>query len=212
MRQTFAPRTDRHQRGWGGRTRTLHVPLLSEPEWHRGHFAVPESFGGDEHTNAQHKANQYRDQKIRDWVEWRASCGWRLVSKPFVTNPILSPTERPGGDPIDGAGMRVYVTAQFVRTEPLKIPLDLFLHKREQADRYGVDLEQSMVENPLPTPVEHVAVDGGLDPMEEAQERRDRLGIRRELIVEDGMATGANVIYETPPERESQTVTEETNG
>lgn len=204
MRQTFAPKTARHDRGWGGRSHTLHVPLLSDGEWKQGFFRVPESFGGDEHTNAQHKANQYRVQKIRDWVEWYRRNGWELVGKPFVTDPILSPTEQAGGDPIDGEGMRVYVKAKFVRTSPMKMPLDLFLHKKEEAERYSVELEEARLDNPLPKPVAEIEEGNPVDPMEDAQKRREQLAIRRELIVEDGMATGANVIYETLPDSRHQ--------
>jgi hypothetical protein len=210
MKQTFAPKTERHERGWGGRGHTLHVPLLSTGEVHQGFFRVPATFGGDEHTNVQHKARQYTVQKVREWVEWKARMGYDLVGKPVVTDPIVSPSERPGAEPEDGDALRVHVQATFVRRVPLKMPLDLFLHKQEEAQRYSVELEQATPMNLLPKPKEEIISDPGLDPLKEAESRRNRLSIRKEVVVEDGVATGANLIYETPS-TEAQTVTGESN-
>lgn len=198
MRQTFAPKTDRHERGWGGRSRTTHVPLLSAGEMHRGYFQVPAAaVTWKEHSNQIHGLNQHVRNKVREWVSWKARLGYRMVGAPTVFAPIPTPSAH--GEESDGE-MRIYVAAKFVRETPMKMPLDLFLHKRDQAHRYGESLEEAHIATPLVQPVAHIDGDGGGDSMSEAEQRRNQLGIRRELVVEDNTVTGANVIYETPPD------------
>ena len=199
MKKVFAPRTNQHERGWGGRNRTTHVPLLSSGEMHQGFFRVPETFAVvGEHTNLAHQVRQFTIQKVRDWVEFKSRSGYRLIGKPVVTDPLLSPTTSDGVSVDSGDEMRVWVRAKFVREMPMKMPLDLFLHKRDEAKRYGVDLEQSLLETPIPRPRETLIADSVADPMVEAESRRQQLGVRRELQVTDGEVTGAEVIYETP--------------
>lgn len=208
MKTVFTQRTHRHERGW--KTSGLHVPLLSSGEEHSGFFRVPEDLRFAEHTNEAHRFDLYLNAKIRNWVQFKKQNGWNIVGEVEHTKPHAGPTERAGADPEDDGAWRVDVKATFLREVPIKMPLDLFLHKQEQAQRYGESLDHSMTENVLPAPRAEIEADAPVNSMQVAEQRRAQLGIRRELVLEDGIATGATVVYQTLPEG-NQTVTGETN-
>ena len=90
--------------------------------------------------------------------------------------------------------MRVYVRATFRQARPKFMSLDLFLDRKDSADRYGVDLEgKRLAENRFPEQTHEMVADEQRNPMELAERRRAGLGLKRELLVEDNTVVGAEV-------------------
>ena len=174
-------------------TRGLVVPLLPNEggDEHLGHILIPKNLAGAvQHTNAHHKLSKLIIDGIKRWEDWKGSRGWTMNRPSLrVYAPTDSPTESKGADPEDPDGtMRVYFTAKFNRVDPLYMPLDLLLHKQEQAKRYDVSLEKQAYSNTL-------ATEESVHSEETAAERRTRLGIEIEPVVVDGVLLHNKVTY-----------------
>lgn len=178
----------------GGMTRTTFVPLLSDPKGDEfeAFIRVPMRLVKSRPlTNERHEFNKLVNEHLKQWTEWKAKHGWTLASKPKVQGPYDPPTPLTGAEPVDmqfGEHKRYYVTARFKRDTPKWMPLDGMLWVHEQAQRYGIDLSKP-IHDTGEGKGKAVIVDteGGHDPMQVAEERRQRLGIKREdyLLGED---------------------------
>lgn len=182
----------RHEQ-FNWQTRGLQVPLLPDEggDEHLGHILIPANLAGAvKHTNDHHKLSKLIAEGIKKWDDWKQSRGWYLNRKTIrVFAPTDSPTESRGADPEDPDGtMRVYFTARFTRRTPLYMPIDLMLHKQEQARRYDVSLEKQAYGNTLPT-------EEGEHSEETAEARRLRLGIEVKPVVVDGVLQHNEVTY-----------------
>ncbi len=176
-------------------SKTVRLLSPAEGEEHIGYFRVPaDAVTFKEHSNDVLRYDRVVVEKIKDWIKWKDRLELAMVSKPIVYIPTDSPTTSEGADPVDDGDMRVYVRATFRRKTPLFMSLDLFLKRKDEFERYGESLEgKVLAENPMPAVLAHMIADEHRNPMKLAQERRERLGLRRELLIEDGTVVGANV-------------------
>ena len=176
-------------------SKTVRLNSPEAGEEHIGYFRVPEdAVTFKEHSNDVLRYDRVVVEKIKQWMEWKARLGLVMTSKPRVFIPTPSPTPYTGADPVDDGDMRCYVSATFRRSTPAFMPLDVFLDRKDSAERYGVDIEaKRLASNPLSTPVAALVADADRNPMEAAERRRAGLGLKRELLVEDGVAVGAEV-------------------
>lgn len=140
-----------------------------------------------EHSKEAQEFTALIDSSLKKWAEWRAKQGWKLTGEVTVEGPFNPPTESPGMDPIDSSydeHMRYVVTARFNRDSPLWMPIDAYLHVRDQADLYGIDLRTSDVKSygaaKAPAKVIDATDIPAHDPMKYAAERREVLGLKRE--------------------------------
>ena len=144
-----------------------------------------------EHTKEKREFDALIESYLKRWAEWRAKSGWILKGEIRVNGPYDPPTEGPGMDPIDSGydeHKRYIVTARFNRETPLWMPIDGMLHIRDLADMYGVDLFTSDVkEYGAPERVaKHIdSPEAPHDPMQFAEERRKKLGLKREDFLFD---------------------------
>ena len=157
----------------------------------------------EEHTNKRLKFDQLIIANLARWVEWRKRRGWFISEKPRVQGPF----DPPEGDreksakrythasktigrsgevePITvfdyPAEYKWYVCeARFTREEPVYVRLEDMLELRHMALKYEVDPDRDPLPyNELPEPVDEIVVEGGEDPMQVAEERRQRLGLKR---------------------------------
>lgn len=181
----------------GGMTRTTFVPLLSPPDGDEfeAFIRVPMRLvKAKPFSNERHEFNKLVNAELKKWTEWRAKHGWILASKPKVRGPYNPPSPLTGAEPVDaeyGEHRRYYVTARFKRDTPKWMPLDGMLWVHEQAERYGIDLSK---------PIRDTGEDKGKDvivdrtpthdPMKFAEERRQRLGIKREDYLFENLPGG----------------------
>ena len=157
-----------------------------------------------EHTNQRLKFNAWITANLERWVEWRRRKGWFIASDVDVAEP----TDPPEGDRLRGKERQAkveavigtnadagwvddfdyaqeyqwcVVQARFTREEPLYVGLEDMLFLRHLALKYEVDPDRDFTPfNPLPEPVDEIFVEGGEDPMQVAEARRQRLGLKRE--------------------------------
>lgn len=193
------PSGQQHEFGWRN-TRALQVPLLTadpEGDVHEGFFRVPAKYANaPEHSEQRRNFERVRHDKLRKWVEYKMKHGW------FLNGPIVdishapAPTETVGAESEDGDDEHWVVQALFKRGVPLFMNLDEFLHRRDEAARYGIDLDApAAVSNEHPVVRNAIYTDQALqDPMVEAQARRQRLGLKRVLNIEDGTVVSAEVV------------------
>lgn len=201
MKHTLTPRTARHDHGHRN-THGLQVPLLSTGETHRGYFEVPKTaVTFKPHSNKLHSYTLAVREKVKVWVDWKAKQGWHLRGKPTLLVPVPKPFGY--GEEAEEDTVRVYVQATFYRTKPLYVTLDDFLGRLDQYQRYNLAVPgEALTENPLPEAVSELVADGNRDGMQAAEQRRQALGLKRELIVKDGIVTGAEVVATSLPERD----------
>lgn len=152
---------------------------------HEGFIRVPIALVGTKpFTNRRHQFDRFVGEQLKRWSDWKAQQGWTLCSKPRVTGPFDPPTARPGEEPIDasyGEHKRYIVTARFGRDVPLFMPFDEFAWVKEEAERYGVDLSRRTVDSGEGrTRAQITDARPAHDPLAFAEERRQRLGLRRE--------------------------------
>lgn len=157
-----------------------------------------------EHTNERLKFKAWIDTNLARWVEWRRRKGWTLASE----IDVQSPTDPPEGDREKGKARQTkaeavigtnadadwvtefdyaaeykwcVVQARFTRDTPLYVGLEDMLFLRHLALKYDVDPDRDFTpHSPLPEPKDVIEVEGGEDPMKVAEERRQRLGLKRE--------------------------------
>lgn len=197
------PQTNRtrHEYPWKDNSRRVMVPLwtpTAQGQVFEGRFSVPKRLHKtQEHTNERHEFDNLVQANIRRWSEWRAKGGWILNEEPTVRGPFKKPSH---GSAKHGQYVRraarvigksgnvqpvvheedddyIYVmTARFVRETPLYVGLDDFLELNDMRARYGIPdgidfLPWNKTDGDKDT--------GWVDPMRHAQERRERLGLKR---------------------------------
>lgn len=184
------------------------VPLWTvEPDGQlfQGIIRVPVSLcNTEEHTNARYKFDNLIKENLERWSKWRQLRGWFISGFPQVTGPFDPPQgDREKAKPYQehveariGKAREVsailefdwpeeykwYIAeARFTREEPVYVRLEDMIFLRHLGIQYGVDPDRDPLPyNELPEPVDVIEVEGGEDPMKVAEERRQRLGLRRE--------------------------------
>lgn len=167
--------------------RSLKVPLwtpLEKGQLFEAKIEVPLRLcWAQPHTNQKHEFDNLIRENLKTWVDWREQGGWRISGFPQVRGPYDVPTkdEKTEG-PTDIKWY--FASARFVRITPAYVPLDDFLHERDKAALYGVDLEADRppyndcdAEEPEDSPF---ADSGWVSPMKWAEEHRQKLGLKRE--------------------------------
>ena len=183
------------------------VPLWTvEPEGQefQGVIRVPVSLCHTiEHTNARHAFDKLIRANLERWVEWRKRRGWFISEKPRVSGPFDPPegdrsraavfqdrVETKIGRSRDAGAItefdyaeeyKWYVAeARFTREEPVYVRLEDMLFMRHLALTYGVDPDRDpATSTPLPEAKDELAFEGGLNPLEVAEERRQSMGLKR---------------------------------
>ena len=158
-----------------------------------------------EHTNERLEFMKLITDNLDRWVEWRKRRGWILSEKPRISGPFDPPEgDRVGkfqqraeeviGKASDVAAVTEFdypeehkwfvAKARFTREDPIYIRLEDMFELRHRALRYGVDPDRDPATvNELPEPEDVITVEGGLDPLVVAEERRQRLGLKRKDYV-----------------------------
>lgn len=163
---------------------SLKVPLETpvEGEWKEGRFYVPARLANTEpHTNQRFEFLACAKQNWDRWVAWRARRGWQVVGERQLHGPFDVPTEHTD-DEWDEEMRMFYFLARFKRTTPLYVGLDDFLEIRRKAELYGV------TDTNLPWNPDERGDSGWVDPLKYAQERRERLGLKREDFLFDALS------------------------
>ena len=167
-------------------SRLKRVQLITAdgPEEHTGFFRVPaEAVTFKEHSNEILKFDKIVTEKVRLWTAWKAARGWARVDKPVIHAPVPSPRPSPNEDPVDGDNLRVYVVAHFRRIVPVYASSDDVHAQLQDAKRYGIDVSEPLRStNSLPATFDSLTADEHRRPMEEAEKRREALGLKRKLV------------------------------
>ena len=155
-----------------------------------------------EHSNERLRFNKLITDNLARWVDWRAKRGWFITGKPKVEGPFDPPEGDRSHAKMEHVIKRIgssnevrpihefdqteeykwyMAEARFSRETPLYASLEDLLFLRHLALSYGVDPDR----DPLPYSQDSETKDylefaGGLDPMQVAEERRNRLGLKRE--------------------------------
>lgn len=156
---------------------SLKVPLHAAPEgdWREGMFRVPKRLAWTApDTNQRHEFEGKVRENFGRWTGWLEKRGWEYVPGSLQVNgPYEEPTYSPD-DPSDEEVVQFRLLARFKRTSPLYVGLDDYLQIRDMAETYGVG------ENPLPWSQVKSVDSGWVNPLEYAEERRRKLGLKRE--------------------------------
>src|SRR3990167_9916229 len=156
----------------------------------------------EEHTNARHEFENLLRANLARWVEWRRLRGWMLNERPRVQGPFDPPegdrtgkyqarAEKVIGHNGDANAVTAFdypeeikwyiAEARFKREEPVYVRLEDMITLRHMAFQYQIDPDRDPpTQNALPEPKEELTFEGGLDPMQVAEERRQALGLKRE--------------------------------
>jgi hypothetical protein len=179
----------------GGKARTTFVdlwPAHKDGDLIQGFIRVPDYLvGTKEHTNERLEFLKIIEGNLKTWVEWKAKQGWRITNTPSVAGPFDPPTEKQGAGPLDAAyppHKRFVVTARFTRDEPQWIPFEGALWLRDQADMYGIDFRDSGLPDTGVGETKDEIIDNepAHNPMEYAEARRQRLGLKRaDFLLDD---------------------------
>lgn len=155
------------------------------------------------HTNARHEFDNLIRANIERWVEWRRRRGWFIAEKPFIQGPF----DPPANDRVQAKAYQNHVEdkigrvgsagavvefdyvgeikwytceARFTREEPVYTRLEDMLFLRHLALQYGIDPDRDPgLQTDLPEGKDELAFNGGLNPLEVAEERRQKLGLKR---------------------------------
>ncbi len=192
---------NRHKRPWKDNSRTPLVPLwTADPrgEEIEGRIVVPLRLCfTQEHTNERLEFMKLLSDNLDRWTEWRKRRGWLLNSRPKIRGPYLPATsgsdrsrafaaraERALGKgrdvqevPITDHAEEVrwfFVKARFKRETPVYQKLEDVLEIRRLTEIYSQP---------------EVKDTGWVNPLEHAEARRRRLGIRREDYLFGSLAT-----------------------
>jgi hypothetical protein len=158
---------------------SLKVPLHTahpDGELLEGLIKVPPRLAHAEpDTNEKHEFDALIREGLKRWCDWREKRGWTLNSTPKIRGPFNPPT-RTEKDEANPDEFWYFAIARFQRTGPAFIRLDDLLEIQDSAARYGIDLDADG------KPWNDIAGDGDTgwgDPMKFAEERRQKLGIKR---------------------------------
>lgn len=158
---------------------TLRVPLWTaseKGEMREGLIRVPTRLAhAQPDTNEKHEFDQIVRDSLKRWAEWLEKRGWKMSSRPQVRGPFDPPTRTEKDEPNPDEKW-YFAYARFTRTEPMYISLEDFLHERDRAQRHGVNLEADRAS----WAVVEEEDSGWVDPLQYAEERRRKLGVKRE--------------------------------
>lgn len=167
------------------------VPLWTDSpdgEWIEGEFTVPVRLAfTQEHTNERHQFNNLVTEKLGNWVEYRKQRGWVLNSEPKVTGPFDPPSNDKAKEftaraqKVIGTQGSVQAITEFAHAEevktfkvfalfkretPIYTKLEDVLARRDMTALYARDLPETD--------------SGWVNPLQHAEARRKRLGLKRE--------------------------------
>ena len=154
------------------------------PVWHtnvagdlfEGRFKVPKRLVKTApHTNQRTEFEALVRDNIQRWADWRAAKGWIMSGVPKVSGPYDPPTSNTGDEAPDDYAVYM-VHARFKREEPLFVPLENAIAAVDKAEQYNLD----PLEDRLPWNQDTKEDSGIVNPLEFAEERRKRLGLKRE--------------------------------
>lgn len=159
---------------------SLKVELVSDnPEGtlEEGLIRVPERLcNAKPDTNERHEFDRLVNENLGRWTDWRKARGYECVSKPIVRGPFDPPSPTTADDPVEDGVKWYFAIARFRRSEPLWRPLEEVLYLQDMAELYDVKPSS----DPLPwNEIKGDADTGWIDPMQHAEERRKRLGLKR---------------------------------
>ena len=188
-------------------SKNMRVPLwTAEPDGQllQGIIRVPVSLcHTPEHTNKRLSFDKLIHENLERWVEWRRQRGWFISETPRVEGPFNPPEGDRKKAPrqfdrakqiIGKVGSAQEITefdypleykwyiaeARFSREEPVYVRLDDFLFLRHLALTYGVDPDRDpLPQTQLPEAEDYIEVEGGIDPMVEAEASRQAMGLNR---------------------------------
>ena len=156
---------------------SLKVPVYANPEgdYREGRFDVPLRLAGTKpDTNERHEFERVTEQMFKRWTGWLEKRGWEYVPQTLqVSGPFQKPTPNTWTEG-DEEVREYHLLARFKRTTPLFVGLDDFLELRDMQETYGVG------ENPMPWDTLKGEDSGWVNPMEYAENRRKRTGLKRE--------------------------------
>ena len=159
---------------------SLKVPLLTdnpEGEWLEGLVRVPASIAfAKKDTNERHQRDRIITEQLRAWEAWREKRGWKMVTAPKLSQPEKPPSSTAKADPTEPDVMWIKALARFQRTSPLWVGLDDFLQQQAIAKLHGIVPDK----DPLPwNDVSGSEDTGWVNPLEMAEARRQKLGVKR---------------------------------
>ncbi|MCR4339632.1 MAG: hypothetical protein NUW01_07070 [Gemmatimonadaceae bacterium] len=161
-------------------------------EWIEGELKIPRKLAlAERHTNDWLARQRFVVAKVDRWMRWRAKYGFVPVpgtlslSEPYDLlrgTPVLTlvPTTFNEGEGEDMVGIRCRYLAH--REKPMFVSMEDYMEQRTWADRLGIDTESQKAkdtENAIPDGEDVIEVEGGEDPMEVAEARRQEWGIKR---------------------------------
>lgn len=156
---------------------SLKVPVHAAPEgdFREGHFDVPARLANTKpDTNERHEFERATQEAFKRWTGWLEKRGWDYVPQSLQVNgPYDKPTANVNEEG-DEDVKEYHLLARFKRNTPLFVGLDDVLELREMAATYGVG------ENPLPWSVVKGEDSGWVNPLEYAENRRKKMGLKRE--------------------------------
>lgn len=156
---------------------SLKVPVWAAPEgdYREGHFDVPSRLAKTApNTNERFEFEKLTNTAFRRWTDWLSKRGWEYVPQSLqVSGPYDKPTPDTKTE-ADAEVKEYHFLGRFKRTTPLFVGLDDVLELRDMAATYGVE------ENPLPWSDVKGEDTGWINPLDFAEKRRQRLGLKRE--------------------------------
>ena len=196
--------TQRRRQSFDPASKNMRVPLWTpevDGQEFDGVIRVPVRLcNTPEHTNDRLQFNGLIIANLQRWVEWRRLRGWIITDKPVVTGPFDPPENERAGY-LNHAVKRIgkareaeatdyqdypeeikwYIAkARFKRDEPVYVRLEDHLFLRHLANLYDVDPDRDPpTVTDLPEPKDEIEVQGGVNLMEVAEERRQMLGVKR---------------------------------
>ncbi len=186
----LTPESNRFKRPWSDSSRTPRVPVWTvspEGDMREGRFRVPLRLcNTKQHSNERLEFTKLTTDMLSRWTEWLRQRGWTLTTKPIVKGPFDIPTSPDAakhfdrakevlGNPAslnpvtqfeDNGEFKEYrVFARFKRETPLYLRLEDALFQRDLNNIYKDEVDEDS---------------GWVDPLVYAEQRRQRLGLKRE--------------------------------
>lgn len=146
-------------------------------EWREGWIRIPARLvRAQPNTNEKHEFDRMVREQLSMWQNWLGKRGWQLASKPKISGPFDPPKASPTADPTEDEGIVIYsALARWKQTQRIWVPFEDVLEMKRKEEMYG--------EAPSKDPLPWNDVSGGesdwFDPMKEAEEERQRLGVKR---------------------------------
>lgn len=161
-------------------------------EWIEGELKIARKLAlAEPHTNDWLARQKFIVAKIDRWMRWRAKYGFVPVpgtlslSEPYELlrgTPVYTIVPTTFNENVDEelVGIRARYLAH--REKPMYVSMEDYLEQQTWAKRLGIDTESQKAkdtENALPEGKDEIAVEGGENPMDVAEARRQAWGIQR---------------------------------